>query len=111
MPTPARRPKRSPRRLRKFYAMIVKVFTLARVAKLADARDLKHDSALLLGVAKFCKTLQKRLLQGTGYRRIQAHLGRYSLHFPLQCFSLLKKSEVSSRFRAPRLSARTLKRG
>src|SRR5205807_7837446 len=41
MPTPARRPKRSPRRLRKFYAMIVKVFTLARVAKLADARDLK----------------------------------------------------------------------
>src|SRR5438128_12457337 len=43
MPTPARRPKRSPRRLRKFYAMIVKVFTLARVAKLADARDLKSD--------------------------------------------------------------------
>src|SRR5437588_12411211 len=41
MPTPARRPKRSPRRLRKFYAMVVKVFTLARVAKLADARDLK----------------------------------------------------------------------
>src|SRR5213080_2348249 len=41
MPTPARLPKRSPRRLRKFYAMIVKVFTLARVAKLADARDLK----------------------------------------------------------------------
>ncbi len=27
--------------MRKFYAMIVKVFTLARVAKLADARDLK----------------------------------------------------------------------
>ena len=41
MPTPARRPKRFPRRLRKFYAIIVKVFTLARVAKLADARDLK----------------------------------------------------------------------
>ena len=41
MLTPARLPKRSPRRLRKFYAIIVKVFTLARVAKLADARDLK----------------------------------------------------------------------
>src|SRR5438128_2959112 len=41
MLTPARLPKRSPRRLRKFYAIIVKVFTPARVAKLADARDLK----------------------------------------------------------------------
>src|SRR6266568_2853601 len=66
MPTPARRPKRSPRRLRKFYAMIVKVFTLARVAKLADARDLKHDSIILPGVGKFCKTLQKKAVARSG---------------------------------------------
>ncbi|PYX04910.1 MAG: hypothetical protein DMG88_23165 [Acidobacteria bacterium] len=36
-------PEARQKRPRKFYAMIVKVFTLARVAKLADARDLKSD--------------------------------------------------------------------
>ena len=70
MLTPARLPKRSPRRLRKFYAMIVKVFTLARVAKLADARDLKHDSALLSGIANLCKRLQKK---GVSHGRLQAN--------------------------------------
>src|SRR3989442_13287768 len=62
MPTPARRLKRSPRRLSKFYAMIVKVFTLARVAKLADARDLKSDRWRLCRIGCSCKSLESGTL-------------------------------------------------
>jgi hypothetical protein len=42
-------PEARQKRPRKFYAMIVKVFTLARVAKLADARALK---SVLCGCSK-----------------------------------------------------------
>ena len=41
-------------------------FYPARVAKLADARDLKHDSIILPGVGKFCKTLQKKAVARSG---------------------------------------------
>jgi hypothetical protein len=56
---PARLPKPSPRRLRKFLCHDSESFCPARVAKLADARDLKHDSSLLSGMGHFCKRLQK----------------------------------------------------
>jgi|SRR6266550_95510 len=99
MPTPARRPKRSPRRLRKFYAMIVKVFTLARVAKLADARDLKHDSALLLGIANFCKTLQKEHVARGGLRANTSPSRQVLATFSATVlFVVERKSEVSSTF-------------
>ncbi len=56
------------RRLCSKLCTILELPRFARVAKLADARDLKHDSALLLGIANFCKTLQKEHVARGGLR-------------------------------------------
>ena len=86
MLTPARLPKRSPRRLRKFYAIIVKVFTPARVAKLADARDLK--SRVPKGTYRFDS--------GPGHQ--VEFLGDPSLRFGISAARLRRRANASTRY-------------
>src|SRR5207249_5385593 len=88
MPTPAHRPKRSPRRLRKFYAMIVKVFTLARVAKLADARDLK--SRVPKGTYRFDSGPGHQIL--AGFASVNADFFRLWKNGHCACFVLFYRN-------------------